>query len=394
MNVIPSKQELETRISNLFTLYKGKEFDTIMVINKINQYYFTGTIQDGVLMFRKDGTVKYFVRRSYERAKAECPLDIVMPMKSYRDILNYFPSNLGVVYLETQTITLSIQDRLQKYFTFEAIKSVDRDILSLRAVKSEYELGLIKESAKQHNHLLTNIVPSLLREGMSETDLFGELYMEMIKLGYHGLSRFSMFQMEMVIGQMGFGDNSIYPTNFDGPGGMKGMSPAVPIIGDRNRFLKKGDIVFLDVGYGIHGYHSDKTMVYSFKSKPDERVLEIHKACMEVQSKTASLMKVGTVPSEIYEMVIKDLPEVLKENFMGLYDPVKFLGHGVGLQIDELPVIAKGFNEPLEENMVISLEPKCAIEKIGTVGVEETYVVGRDGAECITGPASEILVVD
>lgn len=78
---------------------------------------------------------------------------------------------------------------------------------------------------------------------------------------------------------------------------------------------------------------------------------------------------------------------------MGYYDQAKFLGHGVGLHIDEMPVIAGGFNIPLKKNMVISLEPKCAIENIGTVGVEETFVIGENGAYCITGGASEILVV-
>ncbi|HHT93687.1 MAG TPA: aminopeptidase P family protein [Clostridiaceae bacterium] len=388
------KAELEKRILNLYDVMKDKDYDTIIIINRINQYYFTGTMQDGVLVLRKDGTVMFFVRRSYDRAKLECPLDLVYPMKTYKDILDYLPNELGVVYMETQTVTIAIKERLQKYFKFDAVKSIDKEILVLRAVKSDYELEFIKESGRQHNYLMTSIIPSILREGMSETDFLSELYTHMLKLGYHGISRFNMFQMEMVIGQTGFGDNSTYPTNFDGPGGMKGMSPAVPIIGDRNRYLKKGDIVFVDVGYGVDGYHSDKSQVYSFKAKPDDRALEIHRACMIAQKTTADMMKEGAIPSEIYEEVMASLPDCLNENFMGMYDPVRFLGHGVGLHIDEFPIIAKGFNMPLKQNMVVSLEPKCAVKNIGTVGVEETYVIGRDGAECITGGACDIIVVD
>lgn len=389
----PSRDELNLRIEKLFDILKTVDYDTVLILNKINQYYFTGTIQDGILVFRKDGTVKFFVRRSFERAQRECPLDIIAPMKTYKDMLSVLTGNLGITLLETQTITLAIKERLSKYFKFESVLSVDNYIMSLRAVKSDYELEIIKESGRQHNYLLTTIVPSILKEGMSETDFFGQLYHEMVKLGYQGLSRFSMFQMEMIIGQMGFGDNSIYPTNFDGPGGMKGMSAAVPIIGDRDRYLKKGDIVFVDVGYGVHGYHSDKTQVYSFKAQPDDKVREIHKNCMIVQQKTADLMKAGAIPSEIYNRIMSELPECLSENFMGYHDQVKFLGHGVGLHIDEMPVIAGGYSVPLKKNMVISLEPKCAIENIGTVGVEETYVIGDDGACCITGGATEIIVV-
>lgn len=203
MEMNPSRDELNSRISKFFDTLKTVNYDTVLIVNKINQYYFTGTIQDGILVFRKDGTVKFFVRRSYERARLECPLDIIEPMKTYKDMLSVLPADLGITYLETQTITLAIKERLSKYFSMESVLSIDNYILSLRAVKSDYELEIIKESGRQHNYLLNSIVPSILKEGMSETDFFGQLYNEMIKLGYQGLSMFSMFQMEMIIGQMG-----------------------------------------------------------------------------------------------------------------------------------------------------------------------------------------------
>jgi Xaa-Pro aminopeptidase len=241
--------------------------------------------------------------------------------------------------------------------------------------------------------LLEDIVPQILKEGMSETDLNAELYSNMVKLGYQGVSRFSMPQMEMNFGQIGFGDNSIYPTNFDGPGGMLGLCPAVPIIGCRDRHLKKGDLVFVDIGYGIYGYHSDKTQVYSFGRRPDNEVIKIHKACIDVINRTAELLTVNSIPAEIYKHIMSNLPDALSQNFMGYNESVKFLGHGVGLHIDEMPVIANGFNSPLAENMVIALEPKCGIKGVGTVGVEETFVVKKSGPVCITGGAREIIVV-
>ncbi len=394
MEYSPSKQELENRINNLFDLLKKQDaFDTAMIINRVNQYYFTGTMQDGILIIKKNGDVAFFVRRSYERAKMECPLDIIYKMNSYKDILSFLPENTGCTYLETQTVTLSVMDRINKYFSFNCVKPLDRLIMLLREIKSPFEIEIIKESARQHEIILNKIVPGILREGMSETDFFAELYEKMIKTGYHGLSRFGMFQMEMLIGQMGFGENSVFPTNFDGPGGMLGMSPAMPIIGNRNSYLKKGDIVFVDIGYGTYGYHSDKTTVYSFKAKPSDEVALIHNSCMKIQANTAALMKPGANPGEIYNVIMKNIPDCLSEHFMGYTDPVRFLGHGVGLQIDETPVIASGFKEPLKENMVIALEPKCGIKGVGTVGVEETYIIGKNGAECITGGAKEILEV-
>ncbi|PKM52098.1 MAG: peptidase M24 [Firmicutes bacterium HGW-Firmicutes-7] len=395
MNLNPTKQELENRISKLFnTLSKSEyNFDTAIIVSKVNQYYFTGTMQDGILIIRRDGKVTYFARKSYERAKLECPLDIIYKMSTYKDMLEVIPTYLGNTFIETEIVPISMLERIKKYFSMEKINSIDRIILSLRAIKSEYELGILTESGKQHQYLLENIVPGILKEGMSEPDFLTELYSRMVKLGHHGVSRFSMFQIELIVGQVGFGESSIYPTNFDGPGGMQGMSPAVPIIGNRKRYLKKGDLVFVDVGYGIRGYHSDKTQVYSYGTNPDEEVVKVHKACIDVLTEITSLIKINKIPSDIYNKIMRDLPDRLSQNFMGYRESVKFLGHGVGLHIDEMPVIANGFKLPLEENMVIALEPKCGMKGVGTVGVEETYVVKAEGAICLTGGPREIIVV-
>ncbi len=274
------------------------------------------------------------------------------------------------------------------------INSLDKVVLSVRAIKTPYELDWMERSGKQHNDLLQNIVPPLLKEGMSEADFVAVLFEKMIKHGYHGVCRFSMFQTEMVVGQIGFGESSLYPTSFDGPGGAYGMCPAVPLVGSRERKLKKGDLVFVDIGFGMNGYHSDKTQVYMFGGKPDEETIKAHRECIEVQSRLASLLKPGAIPSEIHNAVMGELSDDFKQNFMGFGGrQVKFLGHGIGLNIDEPPVIAYGFNYPLAENMVIALEPKKGIKKIGMVGVEDTYIVTPEGGRCITGGGSDIVVI-
>jgi len=396
MSANPTKQMLEGRIATLFEHLKkaGTAFDTAIIISKINQYYFTGTMQDGILILRKEGTAVYFVRKSYERARQESALDALYEISTYRDILAFIPQNLGSTYIETEIVPTAMVDRLKKYFAIGEIHSLDRIVMGIRSIKSDYELEFIAESGRQHQYVMETVVPSLLREGMSETDFAAEMYCSMIKRGHHGVSRFSMFQIEMIIGQIGFGTNSIYPTSFDGPGGMLGLCPAVPLLGSRDRFLQKGDIVFVDAGYGVLGYHSDKTQVYSFGAEPAPEVTEIHNACRTVLDKASAMLTVGSLPTDIYQESMRGLPSLLSKNFMGYgKEGVKFLGHGVGLQIDEMPVIAKGHSVPLQENMVIALEPKCGIAGVGTVGVEETYVIKKTDPICLTGGAREIIVV-
>lgn len=390
-----SSLELNGRINKLLVKLKegNRDFDTAIIAGRVNQYYFTGAMADGLFILKSDGRRFFFVRRSPKRASLESPLGIIYPIASYRDITSVLDADLGVTYLETDLIPLSMLERLKKYFNFSEIHPIEPQVNALRGVKSNYELGLIRRAGRLHKKLLEDIVPGILAEGMSEAEFHGELFSAMMKMGYQGVSRFAMFQTEMVLGQVGFGANSIYPTSFDGPGGMRGQSAASPAAGNRARRLKKDDLVFVDIGFGYEGYHTDKTQVYSFGREVDERVKQIHSACIEVQKRAAELLTPGNAPAEIYKTVMAKLPSALKKGFMGYESSVKFLGHGVGLQIDEPPAIAAGFNDRLAENMVIALEPKCAIGKVGTVGVEETYIVREFGGECVTGGGRDIIVV-
>ncbi len=390
-------EELENRTKRLCSVADDKypDWDSIIILGRVNQYYFTGTMQDGLLMIKKDRTLMYFARRSYERAKIESPLsDRIYPMEKYSDAANVFGKLLGNTLIETDIATIEVLDRLKNQFEIGKIYPIKKILSEVRAIKSPYELEAIKDAGKRHQYLLEEIVPGILREGMSEVELSAELFEKMLKLGHQGVSRFNSYQTEMIVGQIAFGANSLYPTNFDGPGGMKGLSPAVPLFGSRDTLLKKGDLVFIDIGFCIEGYHSDKTQVYMFGAKPSEEVQKIHRQCIEIQKKTASLLKPGNIPSEIYSSITDCLDSSFLENFMGFGDRrVRFLGHGVGLHVDELPVIAKGFDNPLKDNMVFALEPKKGVPQVGMVGGEDTYIVTPDGGECITGGERDIITV-
>ncbi|HEX2925119.1 MAG TPA: Xaa-Pro peptidase family protein [Ruminiclostridium sp.] len=385
------------RIRRLCSLAEAgyPDWDTILVVGRVNQYYLTGTMQDGLLLVKKDGTLMYFARRSYDRAKMESPIsDRIYPMEKYSDAAAVSGKNLGNTLIETEIVSIEVLDRIKSHFEIDKIYPIKKLILEARSVKSPYELDAIRKAGKLHKHLLEDIVPGMLREGMSEADFTAELFEKMLKLGHLGVARFSSYQTEMIVGQIAFGENSLYPTNFDGPGGMKGVHPAVPLFGSRERLLKKGDMVFIDIGFCIEGYHSDKTQVYMFGARPSDEIFKAHRQCVEVQKKTAALLKPGNIPSEIYSSIISGLGSDFLKNFMGFGERrVKFLGHGVGLHVDELPVIAKGFNDPLKENMVFAVEPKKGIAGAGMVGGEDTYIVTQDGGECITGGEKDIILV-
>jgi Xaa-Pro aminopeptidase len=411
-----SAEELRTRRSRFTAAMNSRcpDWNTAVFIDSVHQYYFTGTIQDGIVIIRKDDALGsrllYGVRRSFSRAKMESPLfresedvlETLVPMVSYRDIAEKIGSDLGKVYLEGDTVSAAVLERLKKYFSFshpvgrtqDDPAFLDAVIGTIRSVKSEAELSRIRCSGESHRILLEERVPALLREGMSEAEFLGELITEMYRLGYQGLTRFHLTG-DMAIGQIGFGTNALYPSMFNGPGGAKGYSPASPLSADPERRLKKGDPVFVDIGFGIGGYHSDKTQVYFFGGKPPANFTNTHRFCMDIEKRLAERLAPGQIPSKLYQDIMTSLSSEELDCFMGIDNNhrVKFLGHGIGLTIDELPVIAKGFDEPLEENMVLALEPKKGVAGIGMAGVEDTYIVTPNGGLCVTGGGREIIQV-
>jgi len=364
------------------------------IFGRANQFYLTGTMQDGVLLIPRDREAVLWVRRSLERALDESFFPDIRPMRSYRDAAAGMGACPGVIHVETEVVPLALLERFQKHFPFREVKPLDAGAAMVRAKKSAYELAIMERAGRIHRRVLEDAVPGMLREGMSEAELGGEVFSRLVREGHHGITRFGMFGTEMVLGQFGFGENSLYPTGFDGPGGCRGMAPGAPVLGNRDRTLRSGDLVFVDCGCGVQGYHTDKTVTYMFRGPASEEAVEAHYRCVEVQDEAASLLRPGVMPSEIYETILGSLDPAFLENFMGYGNRrVQFLGHGIGLAVDEAPAIARGFDEPLEEGMVFAIEPKKGVRGVGMVGIENTFVVTRGGGRCITGKNAGLVPV-
>jgi Xaa-Pro dipeptidase len=395
MNQVPLN-ELEARMKRFRTIMEVScpGWDIAVIFSKVNLYYFTGTMQDGIMIIPRGGEAVFWVRRSFERALLESFFPEIKPMESFRDAAATIKKLPGTVHLESEVVPLALYQRFHKYFPFSHVKPIDLQLSSTRAVKSGYEISIMEKAGSIHRKVLEEMVPEMLKEGMSEAELAAKLFSTMVEEGHHGISRFGMFDTEMLMGNICFGESSIYPTYFNGPGGNRGLSPAVPLMGSRDRKLQIGDLVFIDVGCGFDGYHTDKTMTYMFGRKLPDEVIAQHNKCVEIQDKIASMLKPGAIPSKIYNSIMEELDDDFLNNFMGFGNRrVKFLGHGIGLVIDELPVIAEGFDERLLEGMAFALEPKKGIQNIGMVGIENTFLVSPEGGRCITGDNTGLIQV-
>lgn len=379
--------ELEARLERFRRAMDAAHpgWEMAAVNHKVAMYYFTGTIQEGVLLIRPQDAV-FWVRRSFERACNESHFSDIRPMHSFREAAAFYGSAPKVMYVETKKATLDWERMLHKYFAFEELASFDSVLQDLRMVKSEYELKQMEQSGAIHETVLDIVAPKLIHGGISEAQLAIALYSEMVQRGSHGTARFNQALGEEAVGIASFGKSGLVRTGFDGPGGTDGTCIAVQSIGNAFRKLQSGRLVYLDIPCGFDGYHTDKTVVYYYgdlaKDEQSKHLIEAQQRCLELEQEVVRLMVPGEPIENLYLRTMDKFDNIYGDAFM---NGGKFLGHSIGLVMDEAPAIAKGFKQPLQPGMTFAVEPKIALPGLGMVGTENTYVVTEKGARSLTG---------
>lgn len=382
--------ELEARLERFRRAMDAAHpgWEMAAVNHKVAMYYFTGTIQEGVLLIRPQDAV-FWVRRSFERACNESHFSDIRPMHSFREAAAFYGSAPKVMYVETKKATLDWERMLHKYFAFEELGSFDSVLQDLRMVKSEYELKQMEQSGAIHETVLDIVAPKLIHGGISEAQLAIAIYSEMVQRGSHGTARFNQALGEEAVGIASFGKSGLVRTGFDGPGGTDGTCIAVQSIGNAFRKLQSGRLVYLDIPCGFDGYHTDKTVVYYYgdlaKDEQSKHLMEAQQRCLELEQEVVRLMVPGEPIENLYLRTMDKFDNIYGDAFM---NGGKFLGHSIGLVMDEAPAIAKGFKQPLQPGMTFAVEPKIALPGLGMVGTENTYVVTEKGARSLTGSSN------
>ncbi|MDY6955252.1 MAG: Xaa-Pro peptidase family protein, partial [Thermodesulfobacteriota bacterium] len=393
--LVPS-EEIFGRIVRLQQGLAETALDGALILDRINMYYYTGTIQNGVLFVPVEGDPIFFIRRSFERAEKETPLELLVRLKSLGELPGYlkeYSHRADRLGLEETAVPVSIYRRLSEAFSKTDFEDISLMLSMIRSVKSDYEIGLIREAGKRHKAIYDQI-PNLIREGMTEWELGSAIHGHMLKLGYTGLARLTSFNSEFFAGVISFGESGNYPTASVGPGGSVGLSPAFPYLGGTKR-LKKGDPIFVDTGFAHEGYFTDKTRIFAL-GRPPRVAVDAHKICLHIQEAVRCRLRPDAVPSQIFDEVYESeiAPRHFEEHFMGFGgNQVAFLGHGLGLAIDEFPAIARKIHLPLKRNMVIAVEPKKGLQDVGLLGVENTYLVTDRGGEKLTPGSDDITIL-
>ena len=389
--------EIASRMATLQLRLLALGLDGALIADSVNMFYYTGTMQQGLAVVPASGDPVLLVRRSLERAKLESPLQAILPLQGLSRLpalLNDLGIRSAQLGIGESTVTAAVYKGLCKVLGHTALTDISGCLNLIRSVKSAYERALIRRAGLLHQQVY-DAIPAMMRKEMSEWELGCEIQKAMMAHEYTGITRFSASGMELFMGIVSSGESGNFPTASIGPGGGLGLSPAFPLVGSRKQ-IQLNEPIFIDTGFGYEGYFTDKTRIFSIGALP-VAAMAAHETCLEIQEAVRCRLVPGAIPSQIYEEVMASLVwgRGFEEHFMGFgSNHVPFLGHGIGLAIDEFPVIAAKVEQPLEANMVIALEPKKGLDGIGLVGIENTFLVTPQGGERLTHGSDEVMVVD
>ena len=384
------KIEYQSRIARLQENLRGEKLDGALFIYPIDIYYYTATRQNSTLWIPAQGEPILLVRKSYQRAKSEAYVEDIRPFPRSKDFAPLFAGqqNIGMTFDVTPMQQYDYYKKLLPEVNFVDISGHNR---GLRSVKSAWELDRLRNAGVKLCEVFAT-VPDFLKVGMREVDLAAEFEVRLRKNGGEGYVRMRAFNQELFMGLVVTGSNSGIGF-FDGAVTGRGMSAASPQ-GASEAVIETGQPILLDYTGVFDGYIVDMTRMYVC-GKLSDKLMHAFNVSRSIQAAVVAQLKPGTNCAELFDMSVQMAQDAgLGEFFMGVPgENAKFVGHGVGLELDEMPVLAQGFDQPLIAGQTIAIEPKFVFPDLGAIGIENTFAVTTTGGEKITNITDDLVSI-
>ena len=379
--VLHPRSEIDARIKRLQD--RMGDLTGAILFESTDLGYFSGTAQEGLIYIPRDGLPTLMIKKNLERARQESPLP-VQPQRSLKSLKTDLDLPVGArIGLETDVLPYNNYARLAKALGEDVqFSDISLNIKHIRSVKSYFEIQLIREAARILDAGIATVADHL-REGMREIDLAVEVESTMRLLGHQGKVAFRRFNQALPMGHLMAGAGAAIPSSVSSPTGGKGMSLFFPQ-GPGFARIRRNEPVLVDYAGCYNGYIADETRIFSLGKLP-AKLEEAHQAALRIEEVIASELSPGKKSRDIWSLSLAEDLKLGYQDFLGGPPGGKagFVGHGVGLQIDEYPVIGPVDHE-IVENMTIAVEPKMIYPGEGVVGIEDTFLVGSNGPERLT----------
>jgi Xaa-Pro dipeptidase len=282
--------------------------------------------------------------------------------------------------MEFDVLPVGLFERYRKVFPEALFQDASNLIRRVRMIKSRYEIHLMQDAAVQVDKVF-RAASGLLREGMTDLQLAAELERLARLEGHTGLIRMRVFNGEMMFGHTFSGADSAVPAYTDTPLGGLGITPSFGQ-GAGLKPIARHEPIILDFAGCCDGYLVDQSRIMAIGGL-SEKLLKGYEDMLEIQElmkrMAPQLPSWGAIYDECCALAIS---KGYKDSFMGVPgSQVSFIGHGLGIEIDEYPFIARGFQQmKLERGMAFAFEPKLVFPGEGAIGIENSFYIADDGS--------------
>jgi Xaa-Pro dipeptidase len=387
-------QEIHQRLTRFQTHLAAHDLGGALLFQNVDLFYFSGTIQSSVLFIPAEGDPILMVQKGLQRAKEESSLKTILAVNGKGRLVETLHDR-GIQRMEAVGLEMDILPAHLYLWLVESLPQcrfldVSGIIRRQRMFKSIYETDQIRKAASILHQGFMEIQP-FIKEGVSELEIDGRLGLIARREGHMGILRMRGWNQEMTYAHVLSGDSGSVVTFLNSPQGGSGNTPAMAQ-GASFRRIRKNEPIGIDYGVGVNGYLADQFRTFVIGELPSD-LEKAHRCSKEIHELFLREAKAGVACPEFYAMS-RDLASRagLGDYFMGHGEgQVRFIGHGLGLEIDEFPVIAPNFEEELAEGMVLAFEPKFVFPGKGVVGMEDDYVVTSSGVERITLTEQELV---
>lgn len=387
--------ELLARIDSLRRYLTKTELDLAILSQGSDIFYYSGSLQPLYVVVPAEGSAFVLARKALTRITSEVRHIDIEPFSSGKELAAVFArrglTDARRVGLTLDTISYTSATRLQRLFPQAQLQDLSWNLRMLRIAKSESEIA-VQRRAGEIMAKLPDIVRGVLKPGITELELTACLE-EYFRLNGHGVVLSCRREgVEAVpFGVCSSGTNSLAGTKFEGICSGIGLSPGTPR-GASNDVIANGAPIILDFGFNLEGYIIDQTRMACIGPVPDD-VRRAYDAMVQIERDLIEMLRPGVVWEDVYTRSVEIAAKLgYTDTFMGFgTERVKFVGHGVGTELDEPPYLAPDMKDELAAGMVIAIEPKVALPGIGVVGIEDTLVIRDGDVEVLTTASSGFI---
>jgi Xaa-Pro aminopeptidase len=387
--------EINTRIKRIQNLLGENNIDGLFIVQRVDLFYFSGTAQNGVLYIPAEGKPILMIIKYMPRAIKESSIENIIGIKSIKDIPDKLTDFYGNIpdLLGFEFDVLPVRDFYLYKNLFPGREYIDAThlILQTRMIKSEWEI-IQMENAAGLAEKTFEYMRSAIRPGISEMEFAGMFETFARRLGHGGFLRSRHYQAAAYPWHILSGKSGGFVGFLDAPASGTGTSAAFPC-GGGSKHLLPNEPIMIDLGTVLNGYHMDETRMFAIGSMP-EKALKACEASIEIHNEILANVKPGIPVSQLYDIAVSKADSLgYSGQFLGPEGyKVIFIGHGIGLELVENPIIAKDKEFRLESGMTFSLEPKMVFENEFSAGIESVFLVTETGCRLISKVPVEIFI--